>query len=302
LPNTLDALSEFLEREKLPETYRTQARDYFIPFIETIRPKLAAVGRVPVLGIHGSQGSGKSTLAEFIHWYLQEQGGLSVALLSLDDFYLSLAERQQLAAKRHPLLRTRGVPGTHDISLALDTISALANLGAGEYVRLPRFDKACDDRAPESKWPKITGPIDLIVFEGWCVGATPQHPADLTLPINELERLEDSNAEWRTYVNNCLAAEYQDLFAELDYLLMLRAPDFNCVAAWRNEQEQKLAQRQAGNVEASGIMDEAAILRFIQHYQRITTHCLSALPTHADCVMALGTQREILSVAYREES
>jgi D-glycerate 3-kinase len=302
LPNTLDALSKFLEREKLPETYRAQARDSFIPFIEAIRPKLTAAGRVPVLGIHGSQGSGKSTLAEFIHWYLQEQGGLNVALLSLDDFYLSLAERQQLATKRHPLLRTRGVPGTHDISLALETIATLRHIGAGERASLPRFDKACDDRAPESSWPQISGPVDLIVFEGWCVGATQQDEADLKLPVNELERSEDSDAQWRTYVNSCLAAEYQDLFAELDYLLMLRAPDFNCVAAWRSEQEQKLAQRLAGNVQASALMDEAAILRFIQHYQRITTHCLNTLAKRADCVMALGTQREILSVAYREGS
>ena len=83
---------------------------------------------------------------------------------------------------------------------------------------------------------------------------------------------------------------------------MLRAPDFNCVAAWRSEQEQKLAQRLAGNVKASALMDEAAILRFIQHYQRITTHCLNTLAKRADCVMALGTQREILNVAYREGS
>ena len=300
MPNATETLSEFLERERLPDSYRAQAQDVFIPFIETLRPILGHEGKVPVLGIHGSQGSGKSTLAELIYWYLHEQGGLNVALLSLDDFYLTLAQRQQLAKTTHPLLRTRGVPGTHDIPLAMATISKLQTLGAGETLRLPRFNKAQDDRAPESNWPEITGPIDLVVFEGWCVGSTPQTAAQLVSPINDLERLEDVDSAWRNYVNSALENEYQVLFAELDYLLMLRAPSFNCVAAWRGEQERKLAQRQSDNSAATGLMDEAAILRFIQHYERITTHCLNTLPALADCVMSLDERRQILNVSYRE--
>lgn len=301
MPRATETLSEFLEREKLPDSYRDQAQDVFIPFIDTLRPILGHEGNVPVLGIHGSQGSGKSTLAELIYWYLHEQGGLNVALLSLDDFYLTLAQRQQLAKTTHPLLLTRGVPGTHDIPLAMATIAKLRTLGADETIRLPRFDKAQDDRAPESSWPELKGPIDLIVFEGWCVGATPQTSAELASAINDLERLEDADSSWREYVNSCLENEYQVLFAELDYLLMLHAPDFNCVAAWRGEQEHKLAQRQRGSEVAAGLMDEAAILRFIQHYERITTHCLNTLPAQADCVMNLGAQRQILNVNYRED-
>ena len=295
-----DTLSEFLEREKLPDSYREQAQKNFIPFIETLRPLLGAEGRVPVLGIYGSQGSGKSTLAEFIHWYLQEREGLNIALLSLDDFYLRAVQRKELASTTHPLLRTRGVPGTHDIPLALNTIAKLRSLNSNEAMRLPRFDKARDDRAPEAAWPKVNGPIDLIVFEGWCVGASPQSPVELTSPVNDLECLEDSDGGWRSYVNNCLAGEYQVLFGEIDYLLMLRAPSFACVAGWRSEQERKLAQRQTNAAAAKGVMSQQEILRFIQHYERLTTHCLKTLAAKADCVMALGEQREILNVTYRE--
>lgn len=301
MPSAVDTLNDFLEREKLPDSYREQAQNSFIPFIETLRPLLRAEGHVPVLGIHGSQGSGKSTLAEFIHWYLQEREGLNIALLSLDDFYLTAAERQKLAATTHPLLCTRGVPGTHDVPLALATINKLRELGAGDTLRLPRFDKARDDRAPEYDWPTMSGPVDLIVFEGWCVGAGPQSAAELASAMNDLERLEDADSGWREYVNACLAGDYQTLFAEIDYLLMLRAPSFACIADWRGEQEEKLAQRQADTVAARGVMSQQQILRFIQHYQRLTTHCLNTLPARADCVMTLGAQREILSVSYREE-
>jgi D-glycerate 3-kinase len=300
LASVVDNLNIFLERECLPDSYREQAQNSFIPFVESLRPLLGVQKRVPVLGIHGSQGSGKSTLAEFMYWYLHEGDGLNIALLSLDDFYLTLAQRQQLASSIHPLLRTRGVPGTHDVSLALATIAKLRSLRSDQVLRLPRFDKARDDRSPQSSWPKVRGPIDLIVFEGWCVGASPQMPTELESAINDLEQCEDADSEWRRYVNTCLAGDYQTLFAELDYLLMLRAPSFHCVADWRGEQEQKLAQRQQSGASTPGLMDSAAIQRFIQHYERLTTHCLNTLPASADCVMSLGSHREILTVQYRE--
>ena len=91
-----DTLSEFLEREKLPDSYREQAQKNFIPFIETLRPLLGAEGRVQVLGIYGSQGSGKSTLAEFIHWYLQEREGLNIALLSVSYTHLTLPTNREV--------------------------------------------------------------------------------------------------------------------------------------------------------------------------------------------------------------
>jgi D-glycerate 3-kinase len=126
-------------------------------------------------------------------------------------------------------------------------------------------------------------------------------PGELELAVNDLERREDPDSVWRCYVNTCLAGDYQTLFSGVDYLLMLRAPSFRCVADWRGEQEKKLAQRQQNGAATPGLMDSVAIQRFIQHYERLTTHCLNTLPASADCVMSLGAQREILAVHYREE-
>ncbi|MFT7192443.1 MAG: D-glycerate 3-kinase, partial [Rheinheimera aquimaris] len=71
-----------------------------------------------VVGISGAQGSGKSTLAAALVTQLQQQG-IPAAAVSLDDYYLSKAQRLTLAEQVHPLLVQRGVPGTHDIGRAI---------------------------------------------------------------------------------------------------------------------------------------------------------------------------------------
>ena len=289
-------LTEFLLQERLPEQYRQQIQVYFIPFINEVLPRIRA-GDLRVLGIHGAQGSGKSTLAAFFQWYLQREHGMTVAVVSIDDFYLRRAERQDLAATVHPLLLTRGVPGSHDVPLAEQTLAALLTLKSGQSVDLPRFDKACDDRAQRIAWPRISGPVDLIIFEGWCLGAAPCEESALATPVNALEAEEDPDGVWRAYVNAALAGEYRRLFAKIDYLLMLAAPSFDCVQGWRLEQEQKLAATlDAAAVPA--LMDAVAIERFIQHYERITRQCLQYLPFQADCVMTMAADRRISAVGY----
>ena len=77
---------------------------------------------------------------------------------------------------------------------------------------VPAFDKATDDRRPESEWPTYGGALDIIIFEGWCVGALPQTEEALREPINALEQGEDREAIWRTAANSALRDEYQRLF------------------------------------------------------------------------------------------
>lgn len=290
-----ESLTTFLIEEQLSDSYREQVNNFFLPFINVLKPRIAA-GRLRVLGIHGAQGSGKSTLASFLRWYLGERSGLRVAQLSLDDFYLRRGERQELAQRVHPLLATRGVPGTHDVKLALRTLHRLQGLQPGESMALPRFDKASDDRFDEGDWPQIAGPVDLIIFEGWCLGAGPQSDAALLSPVNVLEANDDADGDWRRYVNQQLAGDYQRLFAEVDYLLMLQAPSFDCVAGWRQQQERHLASRRSG----AQIMSEADIVRFVQHYERLTRHCLATLPARADCVMTMAEDRSIQKVDCQE--
>lgn len=247
-----------------------------------------------VIGVQGSQGSGKSTLAQFIKLLAEQVYELRAVELSQDDFYLTLAERQALAQNVHPLFITRGVPGTHDIELAIATINALKAADTGSCVDIPRFLKAIDDRAPKEQWDKVEGKVDLIIFEGWCVGAEPQAEAELANSVNQLEESEDADGKWRAYVNNSLKQDYATLHAMLDKLVVLQAPSFSCVYEWRSLQEKKLAERLKDKPEAATkLMDEVALKRFISHYERLTNHCLCELHKKADWVLTLADDHNI---------
>lgn len=241
-----------------------------------------------IVGVCGSQGSGKSTVCKTLTARFR-QAGRTVANLSLDDLYLPLIERVKLGAHVHPLLRTRGVPGTHDIKLGLETLDALNHAGR---VRLPRFDKASDDRRPVDTWDVIQGPAQLVLFEGWCVGAKPQSAQALAQAVNELEANEDVTGRWRKYVNDALAGDYQRLFAKIDLLVLLAAPSFDVVLKWRTEQEQELRAQTKG--EGFGVMSDAELVRFIQHYERLTRHTLIEMPGRADLVIRLAPDRSVV--------
>jgi D-glycerate 3-kinase len=253
-----------------------------------IRARLGAhrAARPLLVGVCGSQGSGKSTTCEYVARALCASG-IRVAVLSIDDLYLPRAAREDLARRIHPLLLTRGVPGTHEPSLGLRTLTALASPG---HVLLPRFDKACDDREPEYSWVPVEAPVDLILFEGWCVGAQPQEPDELRDPVNSLEAEEDADGRWRRYVNDVLSRDYQDLFAPIDFLVLLAAPTFEVVVRWRTEQEERLRAARPG---APGLMTDAAIDRCVQYYERLTRHILAEMPSRADLVLRLDENRRV---------
>lgn len=239
---------------------------------------LAETARRPlVIGLCGAQGSGKSTVAAAVVARLSESG-ITATTLSLDDLYLTRAERLALAATVHPLLATRGVPGTHDTALGLALFAALDR---GEAVRLPRFDKRIDDRASESDWTPVVADLDVLIFEGWCVGAVAQAAADLTAPVNALERDDDPDARWRTCVNDALAGRaYRALFARIDRSVLLAAPGFDVVRDWRIEAERG----------GAGPMTDAEIHRFVAHYERLTRHILGEMPARA-VVIRLAADR-----------
>jgi D-glycerate 3-kinase len=240
------------------------------------------------LGLCGAQGSGKSTLVAALAEALSAQG-LRVATLSLDDLYLPRAARLKLAREVHPLFATRGAPGTHDVALGLATLDALAR---GEPARLPRFAKATDEPLPREDWPRAMEQTQVLLFEGWCIGAKPQAEADLAQPVNALEAEADPNAIWRSHANAALAGIYQTLFARIDRQILLAAPNWEVVARWREQQEAEL--RLAVGEDALGAMPPADVTRFIQHYERLTRWALAEMPERADLVVQLGKGREAL--------
>ena len=218
--------------------------------------------------------------------------GLSCAVLSIDDLYLTRAERLELAERVHPLLVTRGPPGTHDVGLGLKGMAALAKPGE---TRLPLFDKGADDRAPLEDWPFVRTPVHCLIFEGWCVGALPQPAAELAAPINALERDDDPEGVWRAYVNHQLSGPYQRLFAPIDYLVQLRAPAFEQVLAWRGQQEAELKAAGGG----PAVMSQAQLTRFIQHYERISRWIDAEMPKRADAVVDLDADRNLKRLRLR---
>jgi D-glycerate 3-kinase len=273
-----DPVGALIEAERLPEDYRTIVDDYWRPLADEIARRTQA--KHPLLvGINGAQGSGKTTLCRFLE-ILLPQRGLVATTLSLDDLYLSRAERAQAAADHHPLFATRGVPGTHDVERGT---AILDRLMAGKPADIPMFDKARDEPAGETR--HVEGPVDVVLFEGWCVGAAPQSAAELREAVNALERGEDPEGTWRREVNRRLATDYAELFARIELLVMLKVPDFAAVRDHRRLQESKLG---ANNPGGPAVMDDATLDRFLAHYQRLTEHMLAEMPTRADILIEIG--------------
>jgi len=238
-----------------------------------------------IVGLCGAQGSGKSTVSAALAARFER-----AVTFSIDDLYLGHAAREELARRVHPLLGTRGVPGTHDPMLGIRVLSAIAR---GQSVALPRFDKATDDRLPDHEWPIIEGDHELVIFEGWCVGARPQPVEELVEPVNRLEAEEDFDGRWRRFVNDALAGDYQKLFSCIDMLVVLAAPDWGTVLGWRIQQEHEL---RANSPDGTHLMNDSEVARFIGHYERLTRHILDEMPARADLVLHLDQNRDCVAI------
>ena len=296
-PNDLDHtyFGEFVADNGLPEAYNEAIDNYFLPLAKWLGKRRVGK-RTLVLGINGAQGTGKSTLGEFLGLACRMLHDWNPVVMSIDDFYLTRAEREALAENRHPLLQTRGVPGTHDTTLLRDTLEAITGLGAGEVTTYPRFDKSMDDRAAPP-WPSVSGPVDLLILEGWCVGTSPESTAALAEPVNSLERERDPDAAWRRWVNERLRVDYAKLWSRLDALVFLRAPGFDAIHAWRLKQEHKLALRVGSDAE--GVMSDAEVRDFISYYERLTRHNLATLGDTADVIFDLDENHAVAYESYR---
>jgi len=283
-------IRECLGEEPLGPAVLQAVAELHMPLAQHLSLRARAHGTPLLVGLCGAQGSGKSTAARVLTRLLGVQG-LATLALSIDDFYLTLEQRLALAHRLHPLLKTRGVPGTHDIPLAITTLQSLR---AARPTALPSFDKATDQRLPSSSWRIVQPAFDIIILEGWCVGAIAQPAAALATPVNWLERDFDKDATWRHYVNSSLE-HYQPLFALLDMLVLLAAPSFDVVYRWRREQEQQLRSSvQARGADSSRLMNDAQLRRFVAHYERLTRYILEEMPQRADVVVPLDAQRRAL--------
>lgn len=291
-------LSAFIEKNHLPEEFTQTVKKYYKPLADQIFNQFKKNDDAYFVGINGCQGSGKSTLTDFLAEYLITEYNLNVVVMSLDDFYLTREKRNQLANDIHPLLATRGVPGTHDVAGLKHIITQLKQKKTG--FSIPRFNKAIDDPYPEEQWFKVDKPIDIILLEGWCWGVKPQTSEQLSSPINELELQHDAQGVWRNYVNEQLESAYVPLYKEMDFWLALQAPSFDCVYKWRLEQEQKLEARNIG-LANSKVMSPEEILNFTQYFQRLSVQSCNTIAQSADVIFYLDFGRQITNTPLMEK-
>lgn len=270
-------LRKHLQQADLPQELAQLTESLYLPLLDWIIKK--AKRRPMILGINGAQGTGKSTTAEILCLLADQVKGLKAAALSIDDLYKTKAEREELAATHHRLFSTRGVPGTHDLAFGMQLIRALER---GGEVRLPRFDKLNDDRALGRDWPLVGPDLDLLIVEGWCIGARPLPKDSLETPVNELEAQEDADGKWRYWINDELEGIYAQFFERLDGLVMLKPKSFEQVKTWRKKQEQRMAQAQGKEG-----MSEAELERFLAHYERLTEWMFEDLPQVADVLVPI---------------
>ena len=231
----------------------------------------------PLIGINGAQGSGKSTLVQLVATALERFHGLRPCILSLDDFYFGKPARYQLGDKVHRLCETRGVPGTHDTILLIDTLDALGRAGPEDRTPLPRFDKLDDDRIARDDWPDFTGRPDVILLEGWCVGLRAEDVPPYAGPINALEAAEDPDGAWFAWSLEALQTDYAEVWDRMALLVSIEVAGLETVIDSRLREEEGLTA-------ATGRpgMDRAAVTRFVQYYERFTRALWAAMPKRAD--------------------
>ncbi|ONM39202.1 Katanin p60 ATPase-containing subunit A1 [Zea mays] len=188
--------------------------------------------------------------------YLFQVAGRKSATLSIDDFYLTAKEQNELR-DRYPgnaLLELRGNAGSHNLQFSVETLESLMKLTKeGIKMKVPRYDKSAfggrGDRADPSVWPEVEGPLEVVFFEGWMLGFKP-------LP-NEVVKAVDPQLE---VVNNNLEAYYDAWDRFIDSWIVIKIREPSSVYQWRLQAE--IAMRADGK---PGMSDEE-VMDFVSRY------------------------------------
>ena len=290
---------KFLKKEKIlnksSNNKMNNLKNFYVPMCFWINNKYKKKRDTLILGLSGSQGSGKTTTGGILKIILKKFFKKNVFVISIDDFYKTLKDRSVLSKNKNLLFKTRGVPGTHDINL-IKNFFDLVKKQKFKKIKLPRFNKSQDDRLEKNKWYTIKQRPEIVIFEGWCVGAKPQSNLSLKKPVNDLEKYEDKNLTWRKYVNEKLKSDYKKVFKMIDHYIFIKTPNFKMVFKWRLAQENKLKNKYYYKKK---IMSYIKIKRFIMFYQRITLQMLKDLTKSASIIMILNKNQNIKKVLFR---
>ena len=296
-----DCLNFIKSQETKVDKFKNKERmikSFLIPLCFWISKK-ASKKRPYFVGLAGGQGTGKTTISSLVRIILIKYFKLKVFRISIDDFYKTRKERMNLSKRIHPMLLTRGVPGTHDINMMLDFFRKVKSKKF-RRLKLPTFNKAIDDRFNRKRWYDLKNRPDVIIFEGWCVGAKSEKNTTLKKTINSMEKAKDQKQIWRKYVNQQLKSKYKNLYSQLNCLVYLKAKNFSLLQKWRLKQERKLwlNSKRKSNLK---IMSKGDIINFMQTYQRITQNMFRYMPKYASIILNLNSNHQIKSAVYKNK-
>ena len=296
-----DCLKFIKSQETKADKFKNKERmikAFLIPLCFWIIKK-ASKKRPYFVGLAGGQGTGKTTISSLIKIILERYFKLKVFRISIDDFYKTRKERTNLSKRIHPMLLTRGVPGTHDVNMMLNFFRK-AKSKQFKRLKLPTFNKAVDDRFNKKDWYNLKYKPDVIIFEGWCVGAKSEKNSTLKKTINSMEKVNDQKQIWRKYVNQQLKLKYKKLYTQLNCLIYLKAKNFSLLQKWRLKQERKLwlKSKKKSNLK---IMSTGDVLNFMQTYQRITQNMFRSMPKYASIILNLNSNHQIKSAVYKKK-
>ncbi len=289
----------FLNKEKIFDKSKAARinllKTIYIPMSFWINNEYTKTEKTLFLGLSGGQGSGKTTVSSILKIILKKFFKRKVETISIDDFYKTKKDRLRMADTIHPLFKTRGVPGTHDTNLIKNFFYFVTKKKFKKF-SVPKFSKILDDRLKKKKWFEIDKRPEIVIFEGWCVGAKPQADFLIKNPVNLLEKYEDKNMIWRKYVNKKLKQEYKKIFSKIDHFIFMKIPNFEMAFRWRLLQEIKLKKR---SIFSKKTMSHDEIKRFIMFYQRITLQMIKDLSKSASMVLILKKNHEIKNILYK---
>ena len=296
-----DCLKFIKSQETKADKFKNRERmikSFLIPLCFWINKKVKKK-KTYFVGLAGGQGTGKTTISSLIKIILSKYFKLKVFRISIDDFYKTRKERISLSKRIHPMLLTRGVPGTHDANMMLNFFKKIKSKKF-QRIRLPKFNKAIDDRFKKKNWYDLKKRPDVVIFEGWCVGAKSEKNKSLMKTINFMEKVKDQKKIWRKYVNHQLKSKYKNLYSQLNCLIYLRAKNFKLLQKWRLKQERKLSLKSKKSSKLK-IMNKEDVLNFMQTYQRVTQNMFKNTPKYASIILNLNSNHQIQTAVYRDK-
>lgn len=189
-----------------------------------------------VVGINAGPGSGKSTMIQVLLALMdllsQDRSGkpLRVVQFGSDDLYMT--KEDQLANDLETRLDPRSLDKAY-YTLAHD----LKHATSSDTIEIPAYNKGADDRDFQAT-RHVTGPFDLVLYEGWRVGVM------------------EGDFEGKHF-------EYNKLNDEIELLIYIHVPA-NIVWGWKLESSKRDFERENGEGSWGAEQEQ----RLNEHYGR----------------------------------